>query len=1106
MKAFISNDYEILTAKLLENLQKDLFPLKKIIVTPASLTEKDFIKGLKNHTSLCGFKVMQLHSAIDYILRLLKLDEKFQFKLPTPTLLAFHIECVIWHMKKNEKTLDETSLKRLKPLLEYLDIAEGLIFQKRVKELAFELSQTFQKLGCYGSVVLQKFLVEESWQKLIWDEIYSYWSYLYLLDKIEVVTQRSDIQASLHFFCFPHIPKVIDRFLMKLTSVCSLYYYSTSPSMFYFGDALSDKQRFRISNALNSEKKAAFQSFTQGFNPLLSNWGKIFSDRQNFFSDESMDFEELYLHPIKNVPASLDIEKKEENFTLLSKVKTDLLYMGFEKDVVDCQEEDLSFQLHICKTKYREVENLKMVLLNLIEKEKLQPEDIGIYAPDISSYYPYLKMIFEKKEPKLPIHVEGLSFLEQSPYLKALLELFSLKNTRFSKTEVMKLFHYKAVKGFAKLSKSDMSLLDQLFDKAQIRFGFDKEHKEKILSQFSSKTFSSHAAGSWDYGLKRLIFGLSTYYDESVSIEGAENYYPIQGLSFTQSVTLGRFIEYIYDLYEELKTFSTQYLEIEKWCEKIKVFAENHLKIDEEDKESHSFLLDQLKVLSNLAKNLPDQKLPFSFLENFLKKAFNSKVSKNDTQLNKIFVSSLSLGSLKPFKALALMGMDETFPKLAKELKFFPSSSSLMDPCFTSQDEGRHLALESLLMAKQFYIVSYSEVSSRDNKEVALSSAFEELLDVLDEHYTISGVKISEKRVFQQSVLSFDKQYFEKEYPFEVFEEDLYKKAKIFYQNSKKSSPFIDELYKETSLSQKDYHSEIIPIHYLRQLLSNPLNFYFKQALGIFFKEEISEQNLLSKELFVSSLQKYILKKDLPYQNEKDLIYHANMQGIIPDGIYQELAQKELLRYESSLEELCTCFDLELSDFWIFKISPDLEKIEIEKEARVAYIPSPKIEIDNKVFRFCGDIENITKKGLFFPGRSDPKSYLKIWADYLIYVLTLKPQGFENALLFGQSGISKQLENVKAEQALSDLMRYFFICLNHPSPLLPPVVSAMMKGSSKEIKKAIDSLLSKGVDFLDPCMSWFSENVESFCAKSIEKNWTETFKNSFSVLSEWENA
>ena len=1102
---FIGNDYEELRGKLFSNLQGEILPLKKIIVTPSPLLENEFINGVTSNTSLFGFKVMQLYSAVDYLLRLLKLDDTLKFKLPTPTLLAFHIECILRKIKKNEKELDSKTEELLRPVLDFFENSHDMLFNKRVKELSFELSKAFQVLGCYGALELERFLSEETWQKYIWDKVYSHWSYLYLLEQIKEIPNQHEFEASFHFFGFSHIPYVIDRFLMKLPKEVKVTYYNLSPSLFYYGDMLADKKRFKISKHLSAEKKASFEEYTESPNSLLSNWGKVFSERQNFYSDQLLKIEELYIDPETKTEASFETSIRSENTTLLDHIKSDLLYMEFPEGKTSCDNLDYSFQVHSAKTKHREVENLKNVVLNLIEKEGLQPKDIAIYAPDISKYYPYLSMIFEEESPKLAMHVEGLSIFDQSPYLIALMELFSLRLTRFSKIDVLKIFHHKAVKDCVKLSKEEISYIDNLCEKAQIRFGFNKKHKEDLLSKFSKKSFIGSDIGSWEYGLQKLILGTCIYLDESVSSEGIESYFPIPGLDFTQSLAFGRFIKYIYNLFEDLQTFSNRQLCIEKWCEKIIAFAEKYLSVDEDAGEtgSYSLLIDQLKVLSKLGVYLEDQKLPFSSIESFLKKAFSKKTSKSDAQTNKIFVSSLSLGALKSFKTICLLGMDESYPRVEKSMKLLPFEKSNMDAFPNAQEEDKHLLLESLIMAQKFYVVSYTSVSNEDGKEVYISSAFEQVLALLDDHYTIKGEKISKARVFEQSLLSFDQKYFEKSYPFKLYSQHLYSKAEKYYFTEKKDNAFIDEFYRPIEISKEDSKIDVIPITQLRNLLSNPIGFYFKYTLGIFLKEKESEKDLLEKELFIPPLEKYFLKRDLLNQNQDDVIQHARNRGVIPEGIYKELAQNELFEYEGELSSLCENFQIGMGDFWTFKVSPEFESVFVDEVSQIGYFPSPEIEIDGKKVKFCGEISSITKKGLFFKGKDKIPDLVKIWPEYLLFVLIEKPIEFESCLLIGKSNSIKQMSRKEAKEAFFEFIRYFFLSLKHPSPMHPSIAEAILRGASSDLEKEIAKMFSKGTKHFDQYTQWSVDHMKPLCSETIEKNWTKILKKSFLKLLEW---
>lgn len=1107
-KVYVSNDAAVLRKKLVDNLQAETFPLRKIIVTPSPILELEFIQSIKADQCLCGCKIMQLHSAIDYLIRLLKLDTKFKFKFPSPNILAFHIECILRDIHQSYDCLDPCDKELLLPLRNYLHVEYDLLFNKKVKELAYELSRAFQILSVYGSQELKFFLEKNSWQKVIWEKVYTNWSYLYLLDHIEHIPPVRT-EASFHFFCFSHIPKVVERFFLKLSQSLRTFYYFLSPSPFYYGDVLPEKSRLKTLNSLSSEKKNAYDELTKSAHPLIANWGKLFSERQNFLEDHVLDVEELFISPLSQKSfsfAHLKGKEKEKSF-LLNYIKDDLLLMDLSgQEPLSCDRDDFSFQIHEAKTKLREVQNLKNVLLNLIDKHKIAPKNISIYAPEISDYYPYLSMVFEKQDPMISLHVLGLDELSQSPYLLALTRLFSMRYSRFSKTDVMKLFSYKAVQKAARLSKLEIQDIEKACELAHIYFGFNKKHKEKILSRFSDKPTDITETGTFDHGLKKLIFGMSCFYDETINIEGCEKFFPIEGIDFSQSLTFGKFIKYLYDLFDDLTLLSSHWMNLDKWCDFIKLFANKYLSLDEsEDKDTgYHLLLEELKTLSSLSDDLNAQKLSFEMIESYLKKAMSKKLSKMPRQVNSVYVNSLSLGALKPSSVICLLGMQEGFPRIDKKISSLHLDPKFLDDYPLSQESDRHLLLEALLQARLFFVTSYVGVSEEDGKPLSLSFALEELLALLDEYYHIDNEPISKSRFFRHKLLEFDKSYFVKSYPFNLYSQDLYTKASSFYGPKESRSLFIEEFYKVAVLSKKEKRHNTISLSHLRSLASNPINFYFKNVLGIRLNEKSVEKDDLERGLFSSALNRFILKKNLLYQDIHEVFDGADKRGEIPEGIYQNLLFNELNQYKQKIIEECLELNIQEDELYFFKLSTQEKKIFYDEGKKMAFFPALEIDFEGEKISFVGEIDSVTKKGLFFHGKDCFEDLLKIWPEYLIYVLLDKREDFQNGLLLGQSSKIRNLTQAEALKALKDYLHYYFYALNHPSPFFPTIAEAMASGKEEKITKEIIKIFRKSPEFLDPYTKWCITYMEPFCGSSVHNNWSTYFHKHFELFMKWE--
>ncbi len=1078
---YIGNDYENLEKKLKQELKKP-FPLRKIIISPSDFLEKDLLLSLSQDESLIGIKIFQLNSAIDYLIRILHLDEKFHFKIASPAILSFHLECIIRDIFDDFETLSPELKTLLKPILDYVASDYKDLLDKRVRDLAHECSKNFQILGTYGGIFLDEFLRKKSWQSYLWGRLFNYWSYPYLLDKIQI-ERENKLELSVHLFGFSHLPKVIDRFFSKIATVCEVSFYFQSPTPFYYGDFLPEKTRLKLLDKTPSSQQLSFDELTKSPHILLSNWGKIFAKRQEGLEDiDRLSVQDLFSDACFEKNTLLDLFKKR---------------LFLIDDQITLKEtsvkRDFSIQIHKAPTKLREVQEIKQSILNALKDPLLQLKDVAIYVPDINEYYPYLKYVFQSGANSLRVDFEGLKQDEESEYLASLKALLDMRFSNFAFCEVFKLFEFEPIRRSANVSEEEVRQLEQYLEKSSIRFGFNQKHKKQMLNRFSENISESFAPGTWSYGFERLLFGLTTVYQEGMQTEGLDYYFPVDAIETSDIISLGKFIDYLTELFDYLEKFS-KYRTLSNWCEYLKIFTEKFL-VGEDV--GHSLFLDLLKSLTSLEDNLGQKKLPFAIIENFISQGLTKACSLASSDLNAIYAAQYALGNIKPFKVVCFLGMDENFPRREKVTNLFQINFSKLDyfPC--KQEKDRHYMLEGLLQAKDFLLTSYVGVSASDGETVARSSLLDELVLFLEEETEQEDI---EKSIcYDHPELEFDKSYFRSDYPFDLYDMSLFTRAENFYKSRKKLPSFFPEIDQNNNSLIK----EVIPLQDLKQLINSPVSFYFKNALGVRIQDNISQMNLLDQEIFLSSLDKYLLRKTLNSTGEKEILEIESLKGKIPSGVFKKLSEKELLKDVADFESSCKTHGVSNEEFWTLRLIPGLEKLQVDQKDRIIFTPSPEISFCDRRIQFSGEIERVSEEGLLFEGTESFSDLLKMWPEYLIFVLATKPEGFKEELLIGKTNTRKTLDTENANSSLEHLLNYYKEALSSSIFFTPEAIEAVLLNDSKKLVKSFDKIMSS--EFVDRHTKWCQEHVCFTNPLESEKKWKSLVHDSLSCFRKWKN-
>ena len=211
---FMSHDIEWLFSKL----EKQLFDggglFRKIVIVPSSLVKNKLYKKLLDCKIATGFKVLELPAAIDYLMRLVDLEDRKNHAFPAQPLLSLHLEALFCElMEKKEEIIDPS----LEPLFKYLSEKREGKLRVKIQDLSDALSSEFLHYGMYGAEGLKKWFEKKGWQSYLWERAFSVWDYPYKLFEQGSVFNPLNIEIEIHVFGFSFIPKIYEKFFQKLS-------------------------------------------------------------------------------------------------------------------------------------------------------------------------------------------------------------------------------------------------------------------------------------------------------------------------------------------------------------------------------------------------------------------------------------------------------------------------------------------------------------------------------------------------------------------------------------------------------------------------------------------------------------------------------------------------------------------------------------------------------------------------------------------------------------------------------------------------------------------------------------------------------------------------
>lgn len=527
--------------------------------------------------------------------------------------------------------------------------------EKRRFPLAKQLASLFSRYGIYGNRLCGIWEAEpQNWQEELWKRIAKKQTYpLRLLPRLKT----KSLMDSIHLFSFSHIPPLYFHFFQQLPSV---YFYQLSPSLEFWSD-------------LSTE------------HPLLTHFGRVGREMAKCIEESDLLVDELYFIP--------------EGKTQLERLQRELLYLEKEAPLSDD-----SLQLHSSASLYHEVENLHETIVALLEKERLEPKDIFVMAPDIAVYVPYLRTFFKK----IPYQIADMPLQKAHPQVEGLFLLLDLEKKRWSAPTLLTLFSHPLFQKKIGWNEEELLQIQSWVESTGIRWGLDKENRDVLLKKRHCLQGIEEERGTWKGGIDLLI--------EELAIPRVPT-----RIDFSQATLLGEWKEVVDRLREDFFSFQRERT-LREWVDLLihlhqSYFSESDLVIVYLEKLAHAARHDSFRTYTSLC-------LPL-----LLQEAFSAKSQTiNGNQIQAIHFCSLLPMRAIPAKVIFLIGMNhDAFPR-KERLVSLDMIKERGDYAPSRLDFDRYLFLEALLSAREKLILSYVRSDPHDQTPWPPSSAIAQVI------------------------------------------------------------------------------------------------------------------------------------------------------------------------------------------------------------------------------------------------------------------------------------------------------------------------------------------------------------------------------------------
>jgi exodeoxyribonuclease V gamma subunit len=1123
---FFSNKLEI----LYQNLKHVLFKInsspfkRRLVVVYGPAMQTWLMFRMANDSDLkmaAGIEFIYLNQAFE---TLFKIFQDQPVYIPSQLELALAIEKEIKSILRHYIHLKDQEKEDWLPLIQYLKLDPEFLspairlsrkMERRLVSLSQQLAHFFQDYGRFaGQMILNWKKRSQGWQSRLWNRLFQMgWNHPYQVFQRPI---REVSHCEVHFFSISFISRTEFQFLRRLAHVVPVYYYLLSPCAVFWSDIRSDKesaylQAYWQQKLGHSSQLPKLEELLRERNVLLANYGRLGREMALQIEESLAQTEATYLLPnhVEQLGEELSMnedvqfEETDQPLTLLSAIQADILLMRNPQEgaIIDLDHEDFSIQIHIAPTKQREVQIIYHQLLHLIEQSKgsLYPYDIMIMAPQIAEYVPYIESVFGSQESQLDFQILDLGLQTQHEVVQGFLQLLALSDSRWEVSQLLQLFEHPSFQRRHQFTSSDYQLIQQWVETAGVCWGEDIKHRNEVLQRRHCQQGMAEETriGTWEYGLTRLLIGLTAIQQRSSSF--SLDVIPCEQIDFSQSELISKWIRLLHALRDDLAPlWDRTELKLEDWAHYLTCLLENYFAPDLQDSQSienYESLQSQLSCFRIGSHHFKETLYSFQSIQIHLNTLLQHKsVVYRENSLNTVrFCSLLPLRSI-PAKVIAMIGMqEEAFPRTNAHSSLnilIGQEEADYSPTFTDYD--RYLFLETLHSAQEYLMISYQGYSHQEGKELQPSLVVGELMSYLDRYYRVRGQLPSYWCIQRHPFDSFHASYFQKGNQVNSYSLSDYQAAQIYYQN-KKTLPhaFIDTFhYMEPS--EKSNQDRIISLRQLSEVARNPIKFHLNHVLNVYLQKEEDRQFKNEEDLFVSHLDQFILKQLALKEPVEQILKRAEKEGKLPFGLFKTVASKKL---KKEINELYSRLEKHrLSPQEIFQIefcSSCTKPQQIEENNWL--LPAIKLTDEKgKKVQVTGRLPYVTSKGLVVMGKASLSETWKAWPSFLLYhyATEIFPNELEKQLILTHTSQPKKSFLDRSDIYLKQFLGYHDLCLDNFSPLLPDWIPSILEGDAKALQEKMQRLFSDFfVDHQSHDLRWILNKRRLPCSKQMIKDW-----------------
>jgi len=817
--------------------------------------------------------------------------------------------------------------------------------ETRIYQLSRQIADLFDQYLIYRPDMIMRWQAggDNGWQAELWRAIMrlsrqAHWAAL-VQDFLHSIEQQGfrpgRLPTRVSLFAINSLSPGYIELLGQLARFIDIHLFIVNPSYHYWGDIVSERTLARLRERWRRSGRSDVSGLYDVGNPLLASMAQPCRDFINQWQDLS-PLEHEYYQPLQAQ-------------SLLARVQDDILNLQARGHAVlpaETIEPDQSLQVHACHSPMREVQVLHDRLLGLFDKKNgqgladLELRDVVVVMPDVTVYAAAIDAVFGAAPESrcIPYNIANYS-PERDPIVETLLAWLLLPEDRFEAPVVMSWLELAAVRQKFRLSDEAIERIRDWVNASGIRWGLDAEHKQQL-------GLPANEHNTWAFGFKRLHLGYAMPADAELFSTVA----PLDAVEGGDAVWLGQLEAFVQQLAGFAREFRQSATPLQ-WQSRINRMIEQLLQPDE----AELMVLDDLRQqLANLVQVTAstgfDEVISNRLLHQHLGMLLSSAREGYGLLGGRVTFCNMVAVRAIPFRVVCMLGMsDDSFPRTQQAAGFDLIAEQPRQGDRSLRDDDRNLFLQTLLSARDVVHISYVGRSQQDNAERQPSVVVTELLDYVEQGYTLAQGPLRDRIHIEQALQAFSVRNFAR---------GSY--AEEWLQREERVKPFaLDPLERPRPDQAGLYRLES-----LTRFVVNPARHFLEQGLGVRAAEYA--ESLDDSEVFeLDHIQAYAIKEQLLGER----IQGADMQpyferlyarGGLPHGEAGRINYRKLL---NQVDAMAPAINEYLA---AGSTTRDLELILRDK-------------------KLLGRLQRVTPQGLlqFRPARLVAKDKLRLWVEHL---------------------------------------------------------------------------------------------------------------------------